>query len=93
MGLESSARVATLALILTPLYKYPLLAALSDAEPKIRELVEQLMQRESTYPQVQANPVELNQAQSKSELVQQCIDACVKATSKSPEACFDGCTD
>jgi len=64
-----------------------------NAEPKIRELVEQLMQRESTYTQTQDNQVELKQAQSKSELIQQCIDACVKATSKSPEVCFDSCAN
>ncbi len=33
------------------------------------------------------------ETKSKSELVQECIDACVKASSKSPEVCFDGCTD
>ena len=33
------------------------------------------------------------QVQSKSELTQQCIDACTKATSKSAEACFESCTD
>ena len=64
-----------------------------DAEPKIRELVEQLMQRESKNSQTQDNQIELNQTQSKSELIQQCIDACVKATSKSPEVCFDNCAD
>ena len=38
-------------------------------------------------------PDEPKQVQSKSELIQQCIDACAKATSKSPDACFDSCTD
>lgn len=33
------------------------------------------------------------ETKSKSQLVQECIDACVKATSKSPDVCFDGCTD
>ena len=36
---------------------------------------------------------EPQQVQSKSELIQQCIDACIKATSKTPEACFDISTD
>lgn len=38
-------------------------------------------------------PDEPQQVQSKSELIQQCIDACTKATSKTPEACFENCTD
>lgn len=37
--------------------------------------------------------VEPKQSGSKGELVQQCIDACVAATSKTPDACFDTCTD
>ena len=30
---------------------------------------------------------------SKGDLVQACIDGCLKASSKSPEACFDACAD
>jgi len=37
--------------------------------------------------------VEPKQIESKGDLLQQCVDACVKASSKSPEACFDACTD
>jgi len=33
------------------------------------------------------------EAESKSDLIQQCIDACAKATNKTPEVCFDNCTD
>ena len=47
----------------------------------------------SDEPNEPVEPNEPQQTQSKSELVQQCIDACTKATSKTPEACFDGCTD
>ena len=36
---------------------------------------------------------EQTQLDSNSSLIQQCIDACVKATSKTAEACFDACTD
>lgn len=31
--------------------------------------------------------------QPKAELIQQCIDACIKATSKSPDQCFTVCTE
>ncbi len=64
-----------------------------NAEPKIRELVDQLMQRESKHPTTQGNQNEPDKTQSKSELIQQCIDACVKATSKTEEACFNVCVD
>jgi len=40
-----------------------------------------------------AEPDEPVQAQSKSELIQQCIDACTKATSKTSDECFVSCTD
>ena len=48
------------------------------------------------YPMNFVIPVkkaEPKQAEPKGNLVQQCVDACVKATSKSPEACFDVCTN
>ena len=37
--------------------------------------------------------VEPTLSESKTGVVQECVDACVKATSKTPEACFDACTD
>lgn len=36
---------------------------------------------------------ESTQSEPAKSVVQECIDACVKATSKSSEACFDVCTD
>lgn len=30
---------------------------------------------------------------SKSQSIQECIDVCVKNTSRSPEVCFDACVD
>ena len=38
-----------------------------DSEPKIREMVDQLMQRKSANPPIQATQVELNKAQAKKE--------------------------
>jgi len=45
------------------------------------------------HPTGQGNQIEPDKTQSKSELIQQCIDACVKATSKTAEACFEVCVD
>ena len=45
------------------------------------------------YSRNQGHQTEIEQTQSKSELIQQCIDACVKATAKSQEACFNVCVD
>ena len=45
------------------------------------------------YPATRSTQAEPDKTQSKSELIQQCIDACVKATSKTQEACFDVCMD